>query len=315
MKVYDNKDVYKVAVVGDQHLRSTNPRSRKDSYFDAILEKMDWIFENNDIFIGLGDLFHKPTIGQEHLYKLLRMLDARKRQGKKFYTIYGNHDLIKYQQEDIYRTSLGIVYLSRLGKHLESIYVNCAYFKAIPFDIKVVIPEPTHRQNTILLGHYFFEFERDPLYSMTRDHIANTQADIVMLGHDHEPYPERQFGRTKLLRGGSLCRNTKHKFHTTRLPQYYQFTIGKEDYSYELVEVSVAKPPIEVFYKEALERKDIKKEYTSFVADIQTLLSEFKRFEDDDTACISKGLQELEAPEHIEPYIKEIYELLGIDYY
>jgi DNA repair exonuclease SbcCD nuclease subunit len=314
---FNDKEVYKVAVVGDQHIRGATPRVRKDDYFEAILAKIESILKENDIFIGLGDLFDKPEIASRSMYQFISLLAQYQALGKRFYTIPGNHDVYRYNVAELSRTSLGLLYLSGVGRQLNEIQIHNTKFKNIPFDRQVVIPKPED-QETILLGHYFYEYNLDPMYSLTHDHIVNSKAKAVILGHDHQPYKDKKCGDTWLLRPGSLCRNTAHDYQLERVPQYVQFTISADQCIWSTEPVKGAKSPEDVFITEALENNaQVPSEIQplGFLADIQALLTDFSNSTQKVGYKLTDALADLDCPFEVMEYIKLQYEKQELNFH
>lgn len=246
MDTFISKESYKVAIVGDQHLRETNPRCRKDDYVTAILNKIEYILMENDIFIGLGDLFDKPDIGAEALNRFLNLIFKYKRLGKYFYTIYGNHDIYKYNTNLTVKTSLGICLIENAIKILDKIAVHNIFFEQIPF-VKQNPVLPDVGKNTFLLGHFFYESFFDPNFSLTTDMLNASKAIATFLGHDHEPHNPVKFNETVLLRPGSLCRNTADKYNFGRIPNYYQITVSPDKVDIQLKSVAIAESTDSIF--------------------------------------------------------------------
>ena len=78
----------RIGIVSDLHFMLRNPSSRKDSY-EACFQKFEFILNQCDTLILLGDVFDKAT---EDIVKnrILTLLNAYK---KKVYVIPGNHDI------------------------------------------------------------------------------------------------------------------------------------------------------------------------------------------------------------------------------
>jgi DNA repair exonuclease SbcCD nuclease subunit len=235
----------RIAVIGDVHLLEHNPKSRKDNYFHAIMDKIRRISEENDTLLFLGDIFERPTISIGALYQVFGLFLELQRSGKRVYSIIGNHDIPHYNTSDLNRTSLGVLALSGLIEILtDKVDVGGLSVQAIPFD-----PREFNKKSvgdSILLGHCFFESSDDPDYSITRDQLMDSGYSHCFLGHDHSPYGEEMVGDVKVCRPGSICRNTSHSYNLTRTPEYYQILYGDGVFSVELRRIPCP-PPQEVF--------------------------------------------------------------------
>lgn len=237
-------NIKNVAIIGDVHLKLSNPRCRKDNYLNALLEKLEYIIQNNDVVICLGDLFDKASVEEQCKNLFLQLLFTY---NKPFYTIWGNHDLFKYNIDSLEETSLGICIVKNAVKHLDSLKINNKYiFKEIPFVKKNPIL-PDADQNTILLGHFFYESEITPTYSIFKTQIENNNAKYIILGHDHTPYPVEYINNTILIRPGSTCRNTSNNYNY-RIPEYTQINFNdKNEIQYKLLPIIVAKKSEDIF--------------------------------------------------------------------
>lgn len=287
MTIYKSKQVYKVAVVGDQHITGKFPRARNDDYLTSILYKLEQILQANDIVIGLGDMFDSPSIEEEALNRFFSLL--LKYPDKPFYTIYGNHDLYKYSLTSIKRTSLGIALLKGFVEHLESIQIHNRIFQEIPFVPSLpVIPDAN--QQTILLGHYHFEFKFAKKFSLYREQIEASNAYAVILGHDHEPYSEMQLGNTALIRPGSLARNTANGYNFGRIPQYVQFDITPETISYQYVSLLCQANVLDA-------KEEIKKEISSTI-DLESVLNSFN-VSSIEVMTLDSALYYIETPQRV----------------
>ncbi len=243
MDIYNELESYKVAVVGDIHLRLENPRCRIDNYLDSLLNKIENILQNCDIFICLGDLFDKPSVGDECLNKFLSLLA---KYDKPFYTIWGNHDLYKYSIEKLDKTSLGICLLEGRVKHLDEIKVHNTKFKEIPF-VKKFPKIPENDKDTILLGHCFYESEVDFDYSIKEIDLINVSSRFIYLGHEHSPFPKTSVYNTSIIRQGSLCRNSINSYNY-RIPVYSIVECNKDDFNITFKEV-ITDSPENIFIK------------------------------------------------------------------
>jgi exonuclease SbcD len=303
---------YRVALIGDVHLRGSNPRCRKDNYLVAILDKLEFIFQENDVLIVLGDLFDKPAIEEEALNAFFRLI--LKYADKPIFSIYGNHDLYKYNVLELDKTSLGVSIVKGFVQHLDSLTLNGITFKEIPFQVRnPIVPETD--SNTILLGHYFFENNLVPTYSITREQIIASKSYAVVLGHDHEPYPELSFGGVPgiggLIRPGSLCRNTANIYQMERIPQYVQFVISQDgSFYYQYREVSVAKSPKEVFNDIV---KKPKRDAPVFGVDLDSLLIDFSNREVK-IPKLSEALGDLGAAPVVLDHLQKVYRDMGLTY-
>lgn len=290
----------KIAVIGDVHITGKNPRCRKDIYLDSILTKLDQILSSNDIVLCLGDLFDSASVEEEAVSRFLKLVIKH---NKPFYTIFGNHDLYKYSTQLLEKTSLGLTMLKGVVKHLgsEGLTIGSYTFQEIPFRAKnPIVPEVD--PNTILLGHFFFENNLCPDYSITREQLEKCNAKFMLLGHDHEPHAPLTFGSTELLRQGSICRNTAFIYQFNRVPTYIQFSIDKDFLSYKVISLDV---DLDVFIenlKPVLD-KNVLLESMDLSIDFDVSFQSLK---------MSEALESVGADNEIQMYIKQAHENLNI---
>ena len=101
--------VLDIAFVGDAHLIETPPKSRKDDYFAAVISKINWIMDTNDVIVFLGDVFERSVMSIPSFHKVAIEILKRRKQGKRIFSILGNHDIPHYQAQSLSRTSLGLM--------------------------------------------------------------------------------------------------------------------------------------------------------------------------------------------------------------
>ena len=311
--IFKDKE-YRVAVVGDVHLTDRSPRSRKDNYFLTTMSEISKIVEFNDIILFLGDIFDTPILAGRSLYSFINFLKYHIKAGKKFYTIIGNHDIYSYNLDSLPKTSLGLLFAVSLIKNLKRIMVHDVIIDGMPFyaSLKnVSLPKIRYNKESLLLGHYFYDFNLDEEYSLTDTMIKYMDYSYLLLGHDHKPYKEIQIGNTKLLRGGSTARNSTDYFNLERKPCYYQFVIDKKGIQeINYIEIPNSLPPEQIFIDEAFKKDN---DYGS-VTDVETILKQFTKKTNVAKYTINNALTDLQTPQHIQEYIKEQYILNNIPF-
>lgn len=230
----------KVAIIGDIHFMDNSPRCRKDDYNQSLLNKISFLFKEHDIIICLGDLFDKASTSDAVLNTLFLFLYDFELRGKRFYTIYGNHDLYKYNVSLVNKTSLGLLdlfYRKQFGRSviLDELSIGGFTFKQLPFSMD----KPSlasYKSSDILLGHYFYQVKFDSRGSYMESDII-TEAKYLFLGHDHTIYGEMDVNGTKILRPGSLCRTTY--LEVGRRVCYYSLLLVDFRLSYSLLDICV----------------------------------------------------------------------------
>ena len=122
---------FEVGFVLDLHGRNNNPIARMDNYPEAILKKVEYILDNNDIIIFLGDIFNTYLTGTNFINKLLLLLVKAHASGKIIRMIMGNHDIIGRDYNSYLTTSLGTLLIGRNWLLSEPYIVQG--FEIVPF--------------------------------------------------------------------------------------------------------------------------------------------------------------------------------------
>lgn len=94
-------NLFKILVIGDQHLDVTTPRSRKDDYCEALFAKLEEIHSlaverEADHIIWLGDMFHRQdAVRVPHVLvnRLIHYFKRLKRSKIRSLVVMGNHDI------------------------------------------------------------------------------------------------------------------------------------------------------------------------------------------------------------------------------
>lgn len=195
--------------VGDLHIRGANPRNRKDSYKDALRNKIQDIHQlakQNAVeaILCMGDIYDKPEVSTG---VLLEFADLLSESPVPWYTTPGNHDLYSYNLATYNRTSLAL--LERLVPQFHVIRDPSTpqYFVGddgvevsvtfMPFTARIDkdgygysseaanVPSDAfkiHVAHGMLLDHVP-PFDR---FTLVQD--VQTNADLVLTGHDHTGY-------------------------------------------------------------------------------------------------------------------------------
>ena len=259
--------------VGDLHLNDTNPRSRIDDYSEAILNKLQDIFNkaeanNIDSIFFLGDIFHKPS-GLSTRY-LNKVIETFQKSPCPCYTIIGNHDIPFNRVEDVGNTSLGILFKAGVLQHLtySKDFGKC---RIIGYDYNTDISHEQKDQDeidnnklTICISHSYGEdvsfgdTEKPEYFRWSVDN--DRPFDIYILGHDHSYYEEKEIfnGKSKLFRFGALSRVTSGKSDTDRKISVLEIDV-QDDGSYETHLIPVAyKPAAECFSQQSLDKNKVR---------------------------------------------------------
>jgi len=194
----------KVILTSDWHLREKTPISRKDSFWDDMWKKIDFVAtlqkELDAIVLHAGDLF-------DHWKPSPRLLSyAIEHLPDKFYTVYGNHDLPQHNLDLKERS--GIFTLQKAGKVN---VLDCCHWNDIPSIEKTKEIDGVY----FLVWHNFVYnpgvadfWEKDIGINAGRLLQKYSFADVILTGDNHKAF--KLFWNERLLvNPGSLLRLTK----------------------------------------------------------------------------------------------------------
>lgn len=94
-------NLFKILVVGDQHMDVTTPRSRRDDYCEALFAKLEEIYKQAvereaDHIIWLGDMFHRQDavrVPHALVNRLIHYFKKLKKSKIRSLVVMGNHDI------------------------------------------------------------------------------------------------------------------------------------------------------------------------------------------------------------------------------
>lgn len=288
----------KVIFVGDTHIMSVCPSSRKETneeYRELQYKKLKYIYENiatdkDDIIIITGDVFHSSALsmmaGTPKFYNdIIDLMNTRKT-----YTIVGNHDMY-YRNDEVENTTIldnllksGVEHLDKFSgiyKYESPLGLNDYKLNIYGVDYKKDFPQLLKMDDgyNIIVAHSFFE---DDFYgaegntNLTIDAINNHLGayDAVVLGHDHAPYdtifldnPISMTKRTMIIRPGSMMRGTSHTCQVNRIPRVAVFNTRDLSWKYEQIPVA---PGQEVFKEKVLLEKELDVNVESILKNINS---------------------------------------------
>lgn len=308
-------EALKVAFIGDAHIRPNPPRSRKDDYYQSLLTKIESLAETNDILFFLGDFFDKPQVDTKTLYSLIEFFTRLKERGARLFTIVGNHDIFNYNETTLTKSTIGILSWFGLVQVFDSVKVNGIRIDRLPLTYRASIQQnPIPDEPSILLGHYYFEYEFDKQFSLTAEMVKDIRYDYLILGHDHECHEPRQVSEHMvLLRPGSLARTNALGSQLSRTPTYYQFQIlNGEVQRADLLGVPGALPPAQVFYDTFFAVQPTGS--YAFLSNLAELLDSFERTGQSGQRKISQVLTELQCPTPVMDYIRLLHTKANEDF-
>ena len=255
----------KVYFIPDVHLQEYSPRSRKDNYPTVVLEKLEYIVnlvnKNDGTCIFMGDIFNAVNMPMIYMY---RCIDTFKKFNKTPYTVIGNHDMPRNNQEMMDRSPLGL--LEKVG------LIN--YLDTLLLDDKVAIkgfhyadyPTPIETNlKKICVAHMFYENGFDEAHSLRVKDCLELGYDYYILGHDHTRYPLEENKNYKLFRIGSLTRGSANENQMIR-DEVYILEYDTETDTFKEVSIPCASAK-EVFKDSIFARKEENKIDTKEILD------------------------------------------------
>jgi DNA repair exonuclease SbcCD nuclease subunit len=242
----------KLKLIGDLHIRASNPLYRIDNYFEAIWTKLTYIidYEKNVPILQPGDFFDSPLQPNSVLSWCIDNL-----KGVKIFSVYGQHDL-KFRNKG--NTALDVL-ISSGTVIVDDSYVKLdnktfLYFCSFGEDI----PEITTDGFNILLIHKMVV--EDKLWEGQTDYVwANSllrqhKFDLIVSGDNHKSFFV-EHGNRCLINCGSLMRSTRDQIN--HKPCFVLF--DTETRSFEINKIPI-EPAEKVFdmlrIKEEMERND-----------------------------------------------------------
>lgn len=216
----------RIIAVGDLHASISNPVNRIDSYLDAVIRKLIWIFNTAKGYVLEGDsvavifpgdifeLFDSSNYLVQILIKIFRTYSDF----MGIYCVAGNHDL-KHRSQDLERTSLGVLLASEslimLGSTPEipeSNLIDKIAFYGVNFGIDD-IPGPSSRKDiNVLVVHHMIS-DKDYWYDKVKYNDAESFLRkhkgyrLIVSGHNHKFFKISSDGR-HLINCGSVVRST-----------------------------------------------------------------------------------------------------------
>lgn len=274
----------KLLFIGDLHLRGTNPRNRIDNYWEAVSAKLREVFalaERHQVRAILcpGDVFDRPEVATG---VLLEAMELFRHCPVNFYTCPGNHDIYGYNLETYMRTSLRL--LSELVPRLRIMLGPARYryddvaVTFMPYSGRMdhdgygyspALRLPDTRLH-IHVAHGMLLDHTPPFDRFTLIQDVQTEADIVLSGHDHTGFGVYHRADGKIFcNPGSLTRMSASINEIERTVQVA--LLDTDTRNIDLIPLQSAKPGSEVLDRSKIEA-DQKRQYAmeEFAALIQT---------------------------------------------
>lgn len=274
----------KILVIGDLHFRATSPRNRTDDYLTTLEEKLLEVWEiakreQVDLILQVGDIFHEPVVP---IPVLMRAYGVFSKAPLPIRCIIGNHDVFGYNIDTYPRTSLYLlrclaystinVYQGKVisgGGGLSFNYVG--YSRDNDVNGKgYQVPDELQTEICKIAVVHGMLLDHDLPYqaSYTNLHKLETNANIVITGHDHVGYGVVKRSDGKLfVNPGALMRLTASEAEMKRTVQVA--VINTNTLTAELIPIKRAKNAVEVLDRSKLEEK---KERDYAISEFATLI-------------------------------------------
>lgn len=287
----------------DTHGRTNNPVSRKDNFPETILKKIEWVIDyanskNAQILHG-GDWVNRPDTSPAYISKMCKIFKKAK---YPILGILGNHDIYGYNPNTYYRTPLHIASscnaFSIIGEDSinindSNVYISGANSTGLLdkngrtseyYTPRKLIPKE-EGEIRIHIVHGFLTDHSWPEgvpYTLI-DAIEDTDADILLTGHEHTGYGIIKKCDTIFCNPGALGRVSASVGDVNRFVQIAEITVENGIFDVELVPLpeEIARPSDEVLDRAALE------EEKAANARIETFAQQIEQINIDDEQSLS----------------------------
>ena len=210
-------------LTADWHIRETNPVCRKDNFIgETQWKKIDFVSDlqkkYNCLVFHAGDLFDYWKPSPWLLSETIEHLP------KKFYTVYGNHDLPQHNPDLANKCG---IYTLDIGKHLT--VPNCMGGWGLSPENWIDYGLYSIKEKTYFIWHTPVYQGKIPYPGCTDPSAAKllrkySQYDLIVTGDNHKPFVEQYEGRV-LVNPGSLSRQTADQYnHEPRVYLWYADT-------------------------------------------------------------------------------------------
>lgn len=281
----------------DPHVRVQSPTYRLDDYYKTILSKLDYarhLGEENGVvgtIIG-GDLLDRPDVPYTTLSGLCEVLRKFK---TPVYVVLGNHDVYGYNPNTFHRTALSVLEASGLIHRLSmeetvleqddtcvcltGVDAHSALDKNGQVSDYIDVPRIIDNCVYIHVVHGFLAVRPWPMVPVTTiDSIINTNADIVLTGHEHSGFGVIEKNGRLFCNPGALGRVTASVGDVNLEVKVALIEVCGMDKKIELLKFppNIARPASEVIDRAKLEQdKEHKQTLLSFSTKAKETMQKF----------------------------------------
>ena len=274
-----------IAFAGDLHCDSVGTDARIDDYQTTLLGKLEDILNkclDNKVkaLFFPGDIFSRVLVPHESVTLLGEAFLQFKKAGIKVFTIVGNHDIARNQQEKLAKSPLQTLFSLEVIEHIN--LNNPVIINGVTLVTPVNYTETPKQamasfKYNILLAHMFYnanELIDAGDHNITEQDITDWQYDCAVLGHDHVPYDIKKVGRTDIVRAGSVMRASAHEYNFDRIPCFW---ILKNPHKYNVKNFKkidiAAKPFIEIASSSIVNKKEVNKDFQDVLSNLAERLT------------------------------------------
>lgn len=230
----------------DTHIRGSNPRSRKDNFFETLKEKLNELVdvakENKvDHVIFGGDFFDRPDISLAVVKDFIKII---KNFPLPILCVIGNHDVYGQNPSTVNRTILGLLeelgiveFLNNTPKIMiteskKTIQITGSHYY---YDIDgpekdSYIVKEKNCDFSIHVTHGFLlekPFNDEVRYTLIDDIASLTLADITLVGHYHSGFGIKKYNDKYFVNPGAISRISSTVSEIYRIPSYALIDIDK----------------------------------------------------------------------------------------
>ena len=287
----------------DLHCRLFNPSTRKDNYFEASMQKLEFLLQNCDVLIQAGDFFDKARTEDVVKNRILNLLNRYK---VPIYVVPGNHDVENDLLETLPNTSLAnLAYHNAVTILTPDKIWNIEGLKIGVLDFYV---EKAKKQSfdevDVVVGHHFYNWFRDPSKSIEPQDVDKYNTNYLILGHDHEPHEDLQLGNTIIIRTGSILRTELASYTNWHSPCFHIIEVNGSKYS-PIKKIEIPYTPFELAFLH--EEKKTFKKCAKLVSEIKAFLENIELQSENKKSIGEILIKELKAPKEVVEYLSLIY--------
>lgn len=230
----------KFLFITDLHFSASGPRSRKDNYAEALMKKLDHVFEACDkhnvehILLG-GDTFDHPSISDRIAGAVAKKFtNYYNESGVDVYAIVGNHDVYGKNSDDYDDAKLALFAqypwfnISKDNEIFKFAYCNvCGVNYAKGLELVEGIDVDKKYKNVIVMLHSMITGEEksvsingNKILVSYRDMKFSKNIKLALCGHFHPGFDVKMNKGVKFSNPGSFARTSKLIARTSVGPGY-----------------------------------------------------------------------------------------------